>query len=268
MIDLIFLIFGIWLLLLIDIILLKKLHKIDSEMDEFDFVMRPPQWKRMLGLIWIAIGVFVIIIAVRDSLLEIYIGLILLGLTALGVKPFLTKIVVQGNVIIIHRFFRKVQVTFHRISKVKMEASVKCYNNPMNQYVEVKCYSKSKKKSKSTKKLNFTSDWYGFHLMMQRLFDLGILPWLETSRNKKDRKKMTLLMNFLIEHDLTGWYSFNKKEAVKFGFRLHDYDLTKEGQYLFTSGAVDKWIDFVYQGGDVSDFSLLKDAMIEYEEDK
>ena len=261
MANLIFLVFGIGLLLLLDRIMVWRLHKIEANMNEFNFVMRPPKWMRSLGLIWIAIGVFVIIITVRDSLLGLGLGFALIGITALGMKPFSIKIVVQGKIIIFHRFFRKIKFSFNRITNATMSANIKCYNIIIDQYVEVKCYSKIKKKN-NTKKLKFTSDWFGFNLMMQRLFDLGILPWLETNENKKDRMKLTALMDFLIKHNLTTWYSFNKKEALKYGFKLHFDDLTKEGEYLFMSGAVARWVDFAYQGGDVSDFSLLKDALI------
>ena len=72
-------------------------------------------------------------------------------------------------------------------------------------------------------------------------------------------------MDFFINNNLTTWYSFSKREAAKVGFKLHKDDLTDEGKYLFTSGAVIKWADFAYQGGDISDFSLLKDALVEYE---
>jgi len=260
MTNLIFLGVGIGLLLLIDRIMIWRLHKIETSMDEFNFVMRPPKWMRSLGLIWIAIGVFVIVISVNDSLLGLGLGFALVGITILGTKPFRIKIVVQGKMIVFHRFFRKNKFSFNRITNATMNAKIKCYSITLAQYVEVSCVIKVGKK-KTTKKLKFTSDWFGFKFMIQRLFDLGILPWLETNENKKDRMKLIALMDYLIEHDLTTWYSFNKKEALKYGFKLHFDDLTKEGEYLFMSGAVARWVDFAYQGGDVSNFSILKDAL-------
>ena len=264
LLNLIYLISFLGAVLLIDKWLVKKLHKSESEMNELDFVMRPPKWMRVLGLVWVATGLFVTVITFRDSL--IVFGFILLGFTALGVRQLFMKIVIKDDVIKSHKFFGN-KFTFNEISEVIAEQYVyadvifdKVSEVMLDQFYEVKCYN-----VRGRKKLKFDCEWSGFLLMIGRLFSLGILPWFETNRNKKDRENFTLLMNFMIKHDLTTWYSFNKKEAIKTGFKLYKYDLTKKGQYLFTSGAVIKWADFVFQGGSVSDFSLLEEALAEYE---
>jgi len=262
--NLIFLFIGSVVLLLIDrVIIVRKLRKIESEMDEHDFVMRPPKWMRTLGLIWVAIGVFVIVMAVRESLLVL--GFILFVFTVLGTKPLRKKIVIQGNTAVIHKFFRKVKFTFDDIAEVMTDHKKATIFDEVakvirNQYTEVKFYNFNGKK-----RLMFTSDWFGFRLMMQRLFNSGKIPWLETNENKSDRQNLSEFMTFLIDFDLTNWYSFSKRKAVKVGFKLHKHDLTDKGQYLFTSGAVVRWAEFVNQGGDISDFSLLNDALVEYE---
>ena len=266
MTNLVFLIFGLGLLLLGDKILVTKFHKTESQMDEFDFTMRPPQWMRSIGLVWIAVGIFVMVIAFRDSL--ILFGFILLGFTALGMRPLRMKIVVRDSLIIVHKFFSVNRFTFNEISEVMMDqydyADVifsGISEELKYQFTDVICYNVHGKK-----KMKFAYDWSGFLLMIQRLFDIGILPWIETNRNKKDRQNLIVLMDFFIEHDLTTWYSFNKREAIQVGFKLYKYDLTDEGQYLFTSNAVLKWIDFVYNGGNIYDFSLLDKGLLEYGE--
>ena len=257
---------GLLILLLIDRIKIKKLKKNATEVDKLDFVMRPPSWKRTLGLIWIAIGIFIIVMAIRHNLLIF--ALITLGFTVLGVQPLRKKIVVQGNTIVLHSVFKKDELIFDDISEVVIDQNSyteMIFDNDIaevmrGRYAEVSCYN-----IHGQAELKFTSDWFFFHLMMQRLFDLGILPLLYTKNNKKDRRNLIKLMDFFIDNDLTTWYSFNKKEAAKIGFKLYKDDLTDEGKHLFTSGAVLKWTEFAYQGGDVSDFSLLKNALAEYE---
>lgn len=264
MINLIFLIAGLGALALIDRWLVKKLHKSESEMTQLDFEMRPPKWIRMLNLIWVGVGIYVTVIAVIDSL--IIFSFILLGFTALGARLLWMKIIVKDNMIKTSKLLWN-SFTFDELSGVMAEqypyADVifdKVTEAMLDQFYEVKCYNK-----RGRKKLKFDSEWSGFLLMMNRLFDLGILPWLETNRKNKDRKNLAALMDFLIENDLTNWYSFNKKEAIDVGFKLYKHDLTEKGQYLFTSGAVIRWGDYVNLGGRVSNFSLLEDAMAKYE---
>jgi len=245
---------------------IKKLQKNKPEIDKLDFVMRPPNWVRICGLIWIAIGIFVMALAIRNYFLGF--ALAILGFTILGIKPLRKKIVVQGNRVLVQRFFRKDKLTFDDISEIMIDQyayTELIFDNDIaevmkGRYSEVKCFN-----FKGKKKLKFTSDWSHFHLMMQLLFDLGILPWLYTRKNKKDRKNLIKLMIFFIDNDLTTWYSFNKRKASEVGFKLYRDDLTDEGQYLFTSGAVLKWYNFAHNGGDVSDFSLLQDTLVEYE---
>jgi len=245
---------------------IKKLQKIRPEVDKLDFVMRPPNWVRIFGLFYIAIGIFIMVLAISNHLLGLTLST--LGFTIVGTKPLLKKIVVQGNRVVVHRFFRKVRLTFDDISEVMIDQyayTELIFDNDIaemmkGRYSEVKCFTFEGKK-----KLKFTSDWRHFLLMMQLLFDLGMLPWLYTRKNKKDRKNLVKLMSFFIDNDLTTWYSFNKRKALEVGFKLYRDDLTAEGQYLFTSGAVLKWADFAQNGGDVSDFSLLQDTLVEYE---
>jgi len=266
LIIILIIVIGLLLLLVIDRIIIKKMLKKEAEADSLDFVLRPPFWMRTLALIWVAIGVFIMAIAIRSYMLEF--ALIILGFTFLGTKPLRKKIVVKGNKAVIHKFLRKVKLAFEDISEVMMDQYAHTeviFDNDIaevmkGRYFEVKCYDAGGKR-----KLKFTSDWICSFSMMQRLFDLGTLPWLYTKKDDKDRKNLIKLMDFFMEHDLTTWYSFSKRKASKIGFKLFRDDLTDEGQYLFTSGAVLKWTDFAYHGGDVSDFSLLQEALVEYD---
>jgi len=39
--------------------------------------------------------------------------------------------------------------------------------------------------------------------------------------------------------------------------------LTEAGQYLFTSGAIYKWLDFTDRGGKIDNFKRLKKTLLE-----
>lgn len=243
----------------------KKMQKLESEMNEQDFVMTPAKWIRVLGIIGIvfslaiAIGIFI----ETTEIFMILLFCLFLGFAVVCFWLFLwatvEKTIVQGNMITAHELFGKVyHYTFAEIARAKWNSLT----------TEIKCYD-----ANDDLMLEFSSFHVGYPLMFQRLRDIGKIPWFSVSPALKENKKqlkrfltaMTSLMNFLIENDLTSWNEFDKNGIVPADMKVYKHQLTEKGQYLVTSGAIGKWLDFAEQGGDISDFRLLEVSLCENE---
>lgn len=94
-------------------------------------------------------------------------------------------------------------------------------------------------------------------------------PIFNASKNRTYResvtRKCTSLMNFFIKNSLLKVYPLNENGIIKDDLRIYKNDLTEEGQYLFTSGAVYKWLDYTDRGGKIENFKHLEKALGEYE---
>ena len=247
----------------------KKMNKIESELNENDFVMRPMKWIRvsgfLVGAIALGFAALVFIYTLISENLGMAIGMVAIFvlpsvipiLLVIAIPPFRNKIIIKENIITHYRFLRKiVQLTFDDIQTVRFDEAG-----------DTRYYDINDKEIRLGSPL-----WIGYGLLIKRLIYLGKLPlYLPPSlfKNKKQNKEylniLTSLMKFLVEHDLVIWCSFDENRLIENDFKLYYADLTKKGQQLYKSEVMDKWIDFALKGGDITDFSLLQNGLMEIE---
>ena len=60
-------------------------------------------------------------------------------------------------------------------------------------------------------------------------------------------------------------YPLNENGIIKEDLIIYEDDLTEAGQYLFTSGAIYKWLGYTDKGGKTDNFKRLDKALAEYE---
>jgi len=256
-------------------ITLKKVNKIESEMDENDFVMKVVTEGFTYGILWIVWTIIIFIytrLANFDAIWIIILAVVWFLSFAWMVWSIWVslqqKIIVKDNTITYYKFQRKVtQITFDEISNATSSESKN--RSHMNFYGE-------------NGEIIFTLPnywWEGQSLLIKRLIYSGKTPLFEIppflryapKKNKEMTKNslntMTELVNFLIEEDLTTWNSFDENGFVDIDFELYYHDLTEEGQHLFTSNTINKWINLPLIDGNISEISdfilFLKAALME-----
>jgi len=243
-------------------------------LDKNNFAIKLVLWLRIFGfvsgMIWIgfAIAIFISIMTGNFDVISIIVMVVALLLFTILIVWFLwmplrLKIIVKDNMIIYHKSRKKVvQIAFDEISK----ATTGEYQG--DGYVN--CYDKDGKMI-----FTFSGYWTDHYLLIQQLIYSGKIPEFETpdflrnGSNEKQLKKFlhiaTALMTFLIEQDLTSWCFLDENGLVEADFKLFHNELTAEGQYLFASGVVDKWINSAQRQRGTLNFNLLKDALMEFE---
>ena len=104
---------------------------------------------------------------------------------------------------------------------------------------------------------------------MQNPIWFEFYPIFNASKNRTYRERVTRqctsLMNFLIKNSLLKVYPFNENGIIKDDLEIYKNDLTEAGQYLFTSGAVYKWLAYTDRGGKIENYKHLEKALREYE---
>jgi len=256
----------------------KKVKKLESEMDENDFEMKPVTGGLISGIVSIIWAVAVMFIHMRMIFFArgrvfVTIGMVGASFIVLAfvvwfawetLRQSREKIIVKGNTITQYKSQRKAaQITFDEISKIK--------------------FGESKKRSRMNfhgmdDEIIFTisDSWVGQSLLIKRLIYSGKAPLLATPVFLKNTpykyKKLlenflnttTALINFLIEEGLIINYSFDENGLVDIDFELYYHDLTAEGQRLFTPTVIDKWYNTPLKDKNITDFILfLKNALME-----
>lgn len=91
---------------------------------------------------------------------------------------------------------------------------------------------------------------------------------LHASKNRtyqeRVTKQCTSLMNFFVKNSLLTVYPLNENGIMKDNLEIYKNDLTEAGQYLFTSGAVYKWLAYTDGGRKVENYKHLEKALSEY----
>jgi len=104
--------------------------------------------------------------------------------------------------------------------------------------------------------IKITNKWYDFASI------------LAASKNKSYKEQVikasTSLMNFLIEKSLLKIDPFGEDRMIKKDLIIFKDDLTEAGQFLFTSGALYKWLDYTDRSGKLDNFKHLEKALKEY----
>jgi len=92
-------------------------------------------------------------------------------------------------------------------------------------------------------------------------------PIIAASKNKGYRESVTKtntsLMKFFVKNSLIKIDPFNESGIIRDDLEIFKNDLTKEGQYLFTSNAVYKWLNYIDRGGKIDNYSHLEKALNE-----
>lgn len=94
------------------------------------------------------------------------------------------------------------------------------------------------------------------------------LPFLNASKSRTYResvtKQCTSLMKFFIENSLVKIYPLDENGIIKSDLVIFKNDFTEEGQYLFKSGAVFKWLGYTDNGGRLDYYKHLEKALEKY----
>jgi len=103
--------------------------------------------------------------------------------------------------------------------------------------------------------------------MTNEWFDFTPILLANKSKSYRDSvtNKCTSLVKFLFDKSILKAYPLNEKGAIKEDLIIFKDDLTEAGQYLFTSGAIYKWLDYADKGGDINNFKRLEKALVKYE---
>lgn len=103
---------------------------------------------------------------------------------------------------------------------------------------------------------------------MQNPIWFEFYPILNASKNRSYResvtRKCTSFMNFFVKNSLLTIYPFDENGIIRDDLEICKNDLTEAGQYLFTSGAVYKWLAYVDRGGKIENYKHLEKALAEY----
>jgi len=276
----------------------KKVSRIESEMDELDFVMETVKVgfiNVVLPILWV-IAVLLIYawmlnpirtIVSLNTMASIPIGSIVIAIALflgfawmawpmwMDLQQSRQKIIVKGDTITYCNSQRMVsQITFDEISKVtfietKNRSSINLYGLDGEMF------------------FTFSDGWLGESLLIKRLIYSGKIPLLETPAFLKNTpyklenhywytkflenflNTTTELINFLVKEGLTIWHSFDENGLVEIDFKLYYHDLSEEGQRLFSSNVLDKLFNLPLNDADISDFILfLKTTLIEIRDKK
>lgn len=94
-------------------------------------------------------------------------------------------------------------------------------------------------------------------------------PIFNASKNRTYResvtRKCTFLMEFFVKNSLLKINPLNENGIIRADLKIYKNDLTGAGQFLFTSGAVYKWLNYTDRGGKIENFRHLEKALREYE---
>jgi len=250
----------------------KKVYEIESEMDENDFVMKLVSGDFVNGISWIGVWVgsaVVMLVAIRLFvrptgtiitdialyLIYVMIFLIFIWLVWLILMSRRQKIVVKDDTITHYKSQRKIaEISFDEISKAKNGMSKdRVYMNFYGMDDEII--------------FTFYDNWIGEGVLLRRLILSGKTPFFRIPphlknapiKNEEEIEKrlndLTTLMNFLIEEDLTTWYSFNENGLVEIDFELYYHDLTAKGQRLFTPNVINKLVNPSPDDEEISEIS-------------
>lgn len=91
---------------------------------------------------------------------------------------------------------------------------------------------------------------------------------INASKNRDYRetvtKQCTSLMDFFTRNSLLKINPYKENGLIKDDLEIYKDDLTEAGQYLFTSGAVYKWLAYIDRGGKIENYKHLEKALREY----
>lgn len=91
---------------------------------------------------------------------------------------------------------------------------------------------------------------------------------LNASKNKTYRERVTRqctsLMNFFVKNSLLKVDPFDENGIIREDLEIYKNELTEMGQYLFTSGAVYKWLAYTDGGKKIENYKQLEKALTEY----
>jgi len=94
-------------------------------------------------------------------------------------------------------------------------------------------------------------------------------PILLASKSRSYRESVTKqcasLVTFLFEKSILKINPLDDNGVIKRDLTILKDDLTEAGQYLFTSGAIYKWLEFTDNGGKIDNFKRLEKALFEFE---